>query len=339
MRHLKVLSCVLAAFLAVQMLLYGTVSAGTAPAPQPTSSACRFERDVTLENIKITSPVAHGSQDTLTRNAILVQYPNAQATILICHGFMCDKYDVGFLRSMFPRGQFNFLTFDFRAHGELTSGQCCTFGRDESLDVIAAGKYLRNHPTLGTKPVFVYGFSMGAVASIEAQAKDGSLFDAMILDCPFDSSENVLKKAMEGLRFSLMGYEFALPGRDLLHRYAFHPYVQAFIKVLLKTVAQLDPKNIQIQLCPISPADSIKKIDVPCFFIHCKNDEKIPVDAIRSVYAGAQGYKKLWITNGRRHFDSFFYNPEIYSERVTRFLNNVMNGKVLAKRNKVIEDN
>ena len=78
------------------------------------------------------------SDKYIERKGRLVYYDNAQATVLIMHGFMCDKFDVGFLRSLFPRPRFNSLTFDFRAHGEDSKGQCCTFGRDEAFDVIAA---------------------------------------------------------------------------------------------------------------------------------------------------------------------------------------------------------
>ena len=97
------------------------------------------------------------------------------------------------------------MTFDFRAHGEHCDGQRCTFGRDEHLDVITAAHFLKNHPHLKNKPVIVYGFSMGAVAAIEAQAKDNSLFSAMILDCPFDSSENIIKRSLESMQFTFFG--------------------------------------------------------------------------------------------------------------------------------------
>jgi pimeloyl-ACP methyl ester carboxylesterase len=239
---------------------------------------------------------------------------------------MCDKHDAGLMRRLFPRGKYNVMTFDFRAHGENIVGQECTLGRDEAHDVIAAGKFLKNHPDLKDKPLFVYGFSMGAAASIEAQARR-KLFDAMVLDCPFDSSEKVLQRGLDSVTFSIFGYEFELPGKSYLRQYAFHPYVQSFVKVLLKTVAQMSTQNIQLNVPRFSPQESVKQVSVPCFFIHCRNDEKVPLAAGRSVFDGAAGPKKMWITNGRRHFDSYFYNPERYTEKVRSFLNDVMHGK------------
>lgn len=293
-----------------------------------------------IENILLHSKESFDDDDKLlTRKGILVRYPNAQANVVICHGFMCDKYDVGFLRRIFPEGRYNFLTFDFRAHGENTKGQCCTFGKDEANEVIAAAHYFKDHPELKKLPTFVYAFSMGAVASIEAQAKEPKLFKAMILDCPFDSTENIIKKLLQNMKFSLFGYEFTLPGRQYLEQYAFHPYVQSFIKFLLKTVPHMDTKNIKTYMYRFSPAESITKVDVPCLFIHCKEDKKVTVDAIHTMFQRINAPKRLWITNGRGHYDSVFYNPERYAQQVTKFLDRVLDGRIYEEQQeKVIED-
>jgi pimeloyl-ACP methyl ester carboxylesterase len=279
------------------------------------------------EDVLIYSQSEPGSAENIARKGILVRFKNAKATILVAHGFMCNKYDVGFLRNLFPYGQYNFLTFDFRAHGDDKEGQVCTLGKHEALDVIAAAKFLRSHPDLKNKPLFVYAFSMGAVASIEAQSQDSSLFDAMILDCPFDSTEKVLNRLVNNIKFTVFGYEFRVPGSSILQKYAFHPYVQSLIKMMLKAVAQLEPRHVDTNVSLVVPAQSVTKIKVPCFFIHCKNDEKVPVSAVKEVYKGAAGPKMLWITNGRFHYDSYFYNPERYIYQVRLFIEQVLAGQ------------
>jgi len=301
----------------------------------------RFNKNGSIiERVTIYPQENSDSNRKIARNGIFVRHKNAKATVLLCHGFMCDKYDVGLFRYLFSKGNlFNFMTFDFRAHGENSVNQCCTFGHDEAYDVITAANFIKHHPQIKNKPLFVYAFSMGAVAAIEAQAKDQSLFKAMILDCPFDSSENLIKKGLQNLKFSLFGYEFDVPGRNFLERYAFHPYVQSLVKGVLRTVSKLNTYNVQTYVYPLYPAESIKKILIPCFFIHCKNDQKVPIKAIESVYKGAAGYKRLWLTNGRYHFDSFFYNPEVYTERVQKFLFQVLSGELFTgPKEKVIKD-
>jgi pimeloyl-ACP methyl ester carboxylesterase len=295
--------------------------------------------DVVVEHVVLHPRAGHCSEETITRRGVLARCKNAKATILVCHGFMCDRYDVGFLRKVFKKSDFNVMTFDFRAHGEDREGQYCTFGRDECLDVIAAAKFLRNHPELQDVPLIVYGFSMGAVSAIEAQALALDLFDAMILDCPFESSEKVIQSGLKELKCTLFGCEFDMPGKEFLQKYAFHPYVQALVKAILKTVAQMDATLVNTNFCPLYPAESAKKITVPTFFIHCKNDQKVPVEQVMNVYENAAGYKRLWLTNGRRHYDSFFYNPEKYIENVRLFCDQVLNDEIAdMDQEDIIED-
>lgn len=302
----------------------------TTPCPVPTESPAVKTNVIDggiFEECTLCSKESAESDKKITRKAHLVTYPNAEATIVMCHGFMCDKYDIAFLRRLFPRGKFNVLTFDFRGHGEDRGSQQCTFGKDEVYDVEAAVHYVRNRDDLKNLPCIAYGFSMGAVSAIEAQSRNQSLFDAMILDCPFDSSENVIKRGLDGLKVSAFGYEFNMPGRELLQKYAFHPHVQAFVKNVLRCITALNPHDIDINMCRVYPGESIKKVSVPCLFITCKNDEKIDVESVKNVYNNAASqYKILRITDGKAHFGSYFYVPEQYTQWVREFLMNVLNG-------------
>lgn len=293
-----------------------------------------------FEEVTLFAKESADSDKKIARKAHFVRYDDAEATVVMCHGFMCDKQDVAFLRRLFPRGKYNVLTFDFRGHGEDRGTQVCTFGRDEIYEVEAAAQYVRNRSDLKGLPCFAYGFSMGAVSAIEAQARNHTLFDGMVLDCPFDSSENVIKQGLNGLKVSVFGYEFNMPGRSLLQKYAFHPHVQAFVKNVLRCLTALNPRDIEVSMCRVYPGESVKKITVPCFFIHCKNDEKIDVESIRTIYSNAAcGCKKLWITDGRQHFGSYFHAPERYTDQVREFLSYVLDGSASKQSmQEVIED-
>lgn len=281
----------------------------------------------------------HGSDyaKRIERKGVLVKRPGARATILVCHGYMCNKMDSSLFRMSFSN--YNVMTFDFRAHGENIEDQTCTFGRDEAYDVIAAIDFIKSDPDLGKLPIIGYCFSMGAVAAIMAQSNNPYLFDAMILDCPYDDSENVIKHALNATKIHMFGYEFGIPGRSFLEKYAFNPYVQSFLKTIFKTVALLDATATNTQIFHISPEKAIKTVSVPCFFIHCYNDEKVPVLAGKRVFEGARGYKRMWITDGRRHFDSFFYNPEKYVYKINHFIEDVLNGTIAHKaQEKIVLD-
>ncbi len=282
--------------------------------------------DSHLESVKFYSQKSHDSNEKILRHGLLKLKKDAPATVLVCHGYMCDKTDVGIFRTIFK--DYNVLTFDFRAHGQEKDGQYSSLGHDEIFDVIGAVEYLRSRPELATKPLIAYAFSMGAVSAIGAQSKHGSLFDGMILDCPFDHTDTVLQKGIEQLKFTIFGHEVALPGRTILQKYAYNHYVQKFVKAVFKAITPLDATKIKTRIMPVAPVESIENVNVPCYFITCKNDEKVPVDSVVSVYMGAKGFKRLWITNGRRHYDSFFSNPEHYVFRVNEFVDQVSHGQL-----------
>ena len=295
-------------------------------------------KGATLETIALYPQKIARSRERIMRKALFVKHKKSKGTVLISHGFMCTKEDIAFLRSLFP--ECNSLIFDMRAHGECKEGQYCTLGRDEALDVATAARYLRSREDLQDKQLLLYGFSMGAVAAIEAQSKDPKLFDGMILDCPFESSENIIKKGLDNMKFSLLGYQVTIPGKTLLEKYIFHPYVQSFVKTMLKAFAKMDTKDIKSFVYPVNPVKSIANVNVPLYLIGCKNDEKVSIDGLKKMYHNAGSpYKRLWISNGRHHFDSYFYNPELYARRVGKFAHRLFLGKLDGiQKKKITED-
>lgn len=287
--------------------------------------------DGTLENVCFPVQENCNSDKKLTRRGILIKRPKAKGTVLICHGYMCDKWLVQFLHLMCK--EYNSLTFDFRAHGEDTDGQCCTFGRDESYDVVGAVKFIKSHPELKDLPVIAYGFSMGAVACILAQARERDLFDAMILDCPFDSTDKLIDRSMNKLKITIFGYEIPFPCRSLLKAYAYNPYVQSMLKNIMRALTNVDTININTCITPVYPEEAIKYVTVPCFFIGCVNDDKAPEEAVLSVYRGAKGFKRCWIDReGERHYDTVFKQMHKYFYKFDHFIKKVLDGSYKKKK-------
>jgi len=274
----------------------------------------------------------------IMRNGLLYLNENAKATIIVCHGFMSSKEDVAFLRYVFK--DYNVLTFDFRAHGESTENQFCTFGQEEKNDVIGAVNFIKQNASLKDKPIFVYGFSMGAVASIMATYENPNLFAGAIWDCPFDSTNGLITRAMSKMKMNLFGYNFTFPGSFLLKKYVYHPYVQSLLKLMLKIIAQMDATKIDTVIKPVSPKEAIKGVKVPFLLIACHNDDKAPPLAVTEIYKNAleSPFKRLWISSGRRHFDAFFANPEKYIYKVRRFFDLILSKEYLNKVNQKIKE-
>lgn len=324
------------------LLFWGIASAyGFFGANQPDKAVERQRKYLggTEERIAFYSRLNGSSNQFISRNGLLIRRPKAKATVLICHGFMCDKRDIKFLRLVFS--DYNVVLFDFRAHGENTQNQYCSLGCDEAYDVLGAAQFIKQDPELKNLPLFVYGFSMGACASILAQSMEPSLFAGAIWDCPFDSTEKIIERNIGKVKLRIFGYEWSIPNSLLtfFQKYAFHPYIQGMVKAVFKALAKIDASQINTCIARVEPAKAIKNVAIPTFFIACKNDEKAPVDAVRSIYDGAAGYKRLWITDGKYHFYSFFENPEQYTHKVRAFIEKVLSNSITKKeQQKIIDD-
>ncbi len=277
------------------------------------------------EHVSIQSYGGLSSASSIVREGVLYRKPGARATVLVCHGFMCSVADVKFLRSLFD--SYNVMFFDFRAHGEHTDQQCCTFGRDEAYDVKAAVDFIRSDRELSQLPLISYAFSMGAVSCMNAQAQYGNLFDCAVWDCPFESTEDLLARSISNLEFSFMGKHFAIPGRRFLKKFAYNSYVQEVLKWLLKTIANIDAAQIPTRVVPLDNVAAAQRVFIPAFYITCKKDAKAPPAAVRRLYDATNGFKRLWITNGRHHFDSFFCEPDVYRYRINKFIEKFLDKK------------
>lgn len=261
----------------------------------------------------------------LLRRGELVLRPNAQATVILFHGFKCKRSDMRPLRTfIFP--DYNSFIFDFRAHGaHVRGGECCSFGVDEVKDVKAAVDFVRTHPALKNKPIIAYGISMGAAAAIEAQSRyNNTLFDVMIIDSPFDSMENVILRGLNNFKYTILGCDILKPCRTLIQKALYSPAMDKILKSILRLIG-MDATPVQTCLKPVSPIESIKHVTVPCLIIGCSKDETIPVGAFEKVYENAATDKKeLWIVDGDMHVDTFSHRPEEYIQKVRGFLTTIL---------------
>jgi len=261
----------------------------------------------------------HGRKEMFHRNGYLLLRKDAVGTVLICHGYLGCKQDAIALQHLFPT--LNVVAFDFRAHGQDTDGQYSTIGRDEALDVLGAVNFIKAHKVMQNKPIIAYGFSMGAVAAIQAQAMEGNLFDAMILDCPYDSTDEAMRRGLEEkMQITLFGKTITIPGKDFLIDHMYDDYLQSITNYLFEKITALDPNKVATKFVKVCPAESVKKITVPVFFIHCENDKKVPIKAVERLYENKPGYKRLWITQGKGHFGSYSFDPDRYWYKINKFL-------------------
>lgn len=289
------------------------------------------------ENIVIYSKKDETSDEKIARKGFLYMHPNAVGTIIMCHGYQSTKEDASVLKKFMPDG-FNILVFDFRAHGENKEGQFSTLGYYEKYDVLGAADFVHNHPLLKDKPLIGYGVSMGSVSLIEAQATN-PVFDALILDCPYDSTDSSIERGFSNLKFTLWGKEYTIPAYKPISKIMYEERYRPIMKQVFAWVSKFDPNRVPTKFMPVHPVESMKQITVPVLFIHCIHDTKVPVQAIQRVYQAKQfGYKRMWLTHGRHHADSYISQPDEYSWMIAKFLTKFIHGRLhLGRQNRVID--
>ena len=297
----------------------------------------RLIKNVQTEDIVFDAFVDASKQATHQRRGILIRRQSPIGTVVICHGYLGCKRDSLALKHLFPK--YNVLVFDFRAHGQDRQGQVSTIGRDEAFDVMGAVQTIKNDPGMHGKPIIAFGFSMGAVSAIQAQSMDPTLFNAMILDCPYDSTDDAMRRGLEAsMQFTLFGWKFMIPGMQFLLDHMYDASAQAITNFLFQAITKLDGKTIATMFVQVRPVDAIKKITIPCFFIHCENDKKVPIEAVERLYANKPGFKRLWITQGKWHFGSYHNDPELYWYKVNKFLKKLHEQDITDRQHAKVRD-
>jgi len=297
----------------------------------------KYINQLHVQPIELKSKESDDSSKQLTRKGFLATRPNALGTIIFCHGYTSSKHESFFFKTFFPN--FNAITFDFRAHGDLADGQYSTIGANEIHDVSAAVDYVKSHPDLKDKPVIGFGFSMGAVSLMRAQARWKNLFDMLILDSPFDSSDDCMSKALDQkMTVNVLGRSFKIPGKNLVMRSLYNERWSPVIRYVFHWITGFNPSQISTKFVKVAPVETAADIKVPCLFITCVKDNKVPVDSVKRLYMAVDApFKRLWITQGIKHCSAYLTNPELYWYKMNKFVKKVLD-KEMKNKEKIIDE-
>lgn len=278
-----------------------------------------------VQAVSFSVQKSDNSLETFERKGFLALRPDALGTVIICHGYTQSKHEAFFLKILFSH--FNVLAFDFRAHGELIEkGQFSTIGRDEVFDVVGAVNFVKSLPCSVGKPIIGFGFSMGAVSLLQAQAKHQDLFDLLILDSPFDSSSTCMERNIDRmLTFTLFGKERKFPGKAVIMKMLYSEKMSPVVKKFFRWASGMNPYIVPTKFVPVIPIENAANISVPCFFISCERDRSVQVDSVMRLYDAVQSpFKRLWITQGLKHCGSCLAQPELYAYKINKFINAVL---------------
>ncbi len=185
--------------------------------------------------------------------------PAAQekAVMIVSHGVADGKS--GLLHCVLPflKSGFSVVMYDLRHHGDST-GIYCTLGYFETRDLINLTDYVKEN-FAKDKPIFYWGFSLGATLSILAAAKRKDI-KSVVARSPFVSLRGVVKHY--AWKFYYMPYLPAVPLALKFFEW--------------KTGAKTDEVDI------MRYSEKLKKISI--LLIGSENDKQVPLKWLEEIH-------------------------------------------------------
>lgn len=229
--------------------------------------------------------VSFGTADGLTLRGWHIPSRNG-ATVILIHGFARDRGE------LLPEGLwlaergFGALLYDSRAQGT-SDGACISLGYRERLDVRAAVDFVRERSP--EERIGVMGYSMGAVAAIEAAAEDERI-QAVVAVSPFATLRETVDYKLRGVR------------------------------PLIPLVVWWGERMTGLRLEDLRPIDHVAALAPrPILIMEAGADEVLAPGSGRRLYAAAGEPKELWVVEGVQHVDFRQAMPEAYRRRVIGF--------------------
>ena len=213
-----------------------------------------------------------------------------QPVVLLLHGYRGCRHNCLPQAKIAAEAGCPVLLISLRAHGDST-GEICDAGYSARKDVVAAVAWLRQR--YPSRPVVVWGQSLGAAAAVFAASDLGDQVSGYILECPYQDLRTAVWNRME----------FYLP--PLLRNVA---YAGATL------VAPLILPDVD-SISPLKEASSIPQSSRVLVLAGDKDRRARPEEA-RAIHARLQGSARLVIVPGADHMKLFETNPMVYREVV-----------------------
>lgn len=217
--------------------------------------------------------------------------PQSRGVVLLFHGYASCKASL--LREAKAFHELGYAAFlvDFRGSGG-SEGNETTVGVKEADDVAAAVAYVQK--LAPTKPMILYGQSMGSAAVLRAVAVCDVRPEAIVIENPFDRLLSTVAN-----RFKAMG----APSFPAAHLLVFWGGVQCGFDGFYH-----------------NPADYAKDVSCPVLVLHGEDDPRVVRAEVDAVFDNLNGAKELVLLPGVGHESCLSANPRRWREAVPRFL-------------------
>lgn len=306
---LVTLGIVLAAGLAIELVV-GNYFYDYAVSNSPKSFIAKAEslkaRDPNYSDLNWFKNKAHKetwSQESTDHLALKADYINnhAKKTVIIAHGYMGSRQDMGLYASLFYKLGYNVLLPDARGHGQ-SEGNYVGYGWPERKDYQLWIKQVLQKNGADSE-IVLFGVSMGAATVMMTSGEQlPQQVKAVIEDCGYTTAKAELT-------------------------YQQH---QMFPKV--PTVAAIPVTSLVTKaragyfLGQADALQALKKSHLPTLFIHGTKDDFVPTGMVKQLYAAHRGNNakdRLFLVKGAVHAKAITTDKSGYYQTVTEFLKSV----------------
>jgi fermentation-respiration switch protein FrsA (DUF1100 family) len=240
----------------------------------------------------VTIPSASGS---LLRGWWVPGAASREGAIVLLHGVRANRLQMAERARVLHEHGYSVLLFDFQAHGE-SPGRRITFGKLESLDAVAAVRFVRNNRPLDR--VGVIGVSLGGAAALVGP--EPLAVDALVLESVYPDIDAALSNR---LRVNLGRVAGAF----------FTPLLTPTFKLLLPPILGAAPRELR-------PIDHIRTASAPILVASGASDAYTPLSEARALFEQAAEPKQFWAVDGAAHVDLEQHDPARYWGVVMPFL-------------------
>ncbi len=218
-------------------------------------------------------------------------------SVVLVHGLFRGGLELEPVADMFRDLGAEVLLLELRNHGASERAPA-TFGLGESLDVIAAAEYLRRDPARRTRPLVLFGVSLGTAAVGMAADRIEEL-GGLVLDAPMDQLAPTAHR--------MLGGRLAMP--------------QPFRSLVLSSLEMWSGFDIEA----VRPGDVLRQLDpaTPVLLIGGSEDKRMPPNEVQELFDGLPTQpdrKQLWIRPGSDHGSVWRDDPASYARHLKDFL-------------------
>ena len=223
----------------------------------------------------------------------LIEVDNSKGVVVLFHGYSGSKSGLVAYAEEFNKMDFSTLLIDFRGSGG-SEGRQTTIGFKEAKDVKATFDFIKNK--FPNQEIILFGTSMGAVSIMKAVADLGVQPSKIILECPFGTMRQTVKKRFEAMNLP------SFPLADMLMFYGgiqtgFNPYKH-------------------------KPMEYAKDIKISTLLLYGKHDARVTLEETEGIYESLSGQKELVILENSGHENYLNNDKKDWLSSIKKFIKN-----------------